>query len=370
MIGSLFSLARPFLHALDAETAHAASIRSLSLLPALPPKADDPRLASRVFGLDFPNPIGLAAGYDKQCEVPDQLLSLGFGFVECGGVTPLPQPGNPRPRVFRLPRDGAVINRFGLNSDGLEAIRARLEKRRGRHGIVGVNLGANKDSLDRIGDYANLVTVLCGLAQFLTINISSPNTPGLRDLQGEAFLDELLARTVEARDMADAARGSRTALLLKIAPDISPEGLDAIVATALARGVDGLVVSNTTVARPDDLLERHLARETGGLSGRPLFLAATRVLAEAAMRVEGRIPLIGVGGVDGPDAAWAKLRAGASLVQLYTALVYRGPTLLDEIKAGLLSRMEEHGFSSINEVVGSGIKDYVTIPAAPPAART
>jgi dihydroorotate dehydrogenase len=358
MIGSLFSLARPFLHALDAETAHAASIRSLSLLPALPPKPDDPRLAVEALGLAFPNPFGLAAGYDKQCEVPDQLLSLGFGFVECGGVTPLPQAGNPRPRVFRLPQDGAVINRFGLNSDGLEKVRQRLEKRRGRSGIVGINLGANKTAQDRIADYANLVTVLSGLVNFLTINISSPNTPGLRDLQGEAFLDELLARSVEARDNADAARGSRTALLLKIAPDLSLETLDGIVETVLKRGIDALIVSNTTTARPETLRDRN-ARETGGLSGKPLFEASTRMLAQTWLRVENRIPLIGVGGIDGPDAAWAKLRAGATLLQLYTALVFKGPGLIDEIKTGLLARMQAEGFAGVADVVGTGAGEFV-----------
>jgi dihydroorotate dehydrogenase len=359
VIGSLFSLARPFLHALDAETAHAASIRSLSLLPALPTKPDDPRLAAQAFGLDFPNPIGLAAGFDKQCEVPDQLLSLGFGFVECGGVTPLPQPGNPRPRVFRLPQDGAVINRFGLNSDGLAKIAGRLEKRRGRAGIVGVNLGANKDAADRVADYANLVTVLSGIASFLTINISSPNTPGLRDLQGEAFLDELLARTIDARDAADARQGSRTALLLKIAPDLSLENLDGVVATALARGIDGLVVSNTTTARPQSLRHADLARESGGLSGRPLFTASTRMLAQTALRMDKRIPLIGVGGVDGPEAAWAKLRAGASLVQLYSALVFKGPGLVEDIKSGLVQRMQAEGIASVCDIVGTGLGDFL-----------
>ncbi|MCG6122373.1 MAG: quinone-dependent dihydroorotate dehydrogenase [Microvirga sp.] len=352
MMGVLYSLARPFLQALDPETAHAASIRSLALLPALPSAPDDPALAVEAFGLRFPSPLGLAAGYDKQCEAPDQLLSLGFGFVECGGVTPLPQPGNPRPRVFRLPRDGAVINRFGLNSDGVAAIATRLDKRLGRSGIIGVNIGANKDSGDRIADYVVLVSTLSGLAQFLTINISSPNTPGLRDLQGEAFLDELLARSVEARDVADSRRGSRTALLLKIAPDLSEENLDAVVATALARGVDGLVVSNTTVARPDSLIETGLAAQAGGLSGRPLFEISTRLLAQTALRVERRVPLIGVGGVDGPETAFAKIRAGASLVQLYTALVYAGPGLVPEIKEGLSARIRARGLERIEDGIG------------------
>jgi len=352
MMGALFTLARPFLHALDAETAHQASIRSLSLLPALAPAPDDPLLAVEAFGLRFPNPVGLAAGYDKQCEVPDQLLGLGFGFVECGGVTPLPQTGNPRPRVFRLPDDGAVINRLGLNSDGLAAFAERLERRRRRGGIVGINLSANKDSGDRIADYVTLVTRLCGLAQFLTVNISSPNTPGLRDLQSEAFLDELLARCIEARDATDAAAGTRTALLVKIAPDLDEDALDRLVATVLARGIDGLIVSNTTTARPGTLRDAGKAREAGGLSGRPLFLRATQVLAQASLRVEGRVPLIGVGGVDSAQSAIAKIRAGASLVQLYTALVYAGPGLVGEIKRGIAEHLREAGCASVAELAG------------------
>ena len=353
MIGALFSLARPALHALDPETAHHASIRALSLLPPRRLQPDDPRLHVSAFGLDFPNPVGLAAGYDKQCEVPDHLLGLGFGFVECGGVTPLPQPGNPRPRVFRLPRDGAVINRFGLNSDGLSAVSQRLRRRRGRPGIVGINLGANKQTRDRIADYVMLVTRLCGLAQFLTINISSPNTPGLRDLQGEAFLDELLARCVAARDEADAAIGARTALLIKIAPDLAEADLDGLVATALSRGIDGMIISNTTIARPADLKEKAVAAEAGGLSGRPLFLRSTQVLAQAALRVEGRLPLIGVGGIDSVQAAIAKFRAGASLVQLYSALVYQGPGLVPVIKQGILDHLRDVGVQAIADIVGS-----------------
>ncbi|QFU15542.1 quinone-dependent dihydroorotate dehydrogenase [Microvirga thermotolerans] len=350
MIESLFPLARPILHALDAETAHQLTIRSLSLLPARAPAPDDPRLAVEAFGRRFPNPVGLAAGFDKQCEVPDQLLSLGFGFVETGGVVPNPQEGNPRPRVFRLARDEAVINRFGLNSEGLEVVRRRLEARRGRPGIVGVNIGANKDSADRIADYARCVRGLAGLVDFLTINVSSPNTPGLRDLQGEAFLDDLLARCIEARDEADRQR-EKTTILLKIAPDISLDTLDAIVATALRRGVDGLIVSNTTVARPDSLKEKGLARETGGLSGRPLFVPSTVLLAQTFLRVGRRIPLIGVGGVDSAEAAWAKIRAGAHLVQLYSALVYKGPGLVGEIKRGLARTLDREA-TSLERAVG------------------
>jgi dihydroorotate dehydrogenase len=335
MIGTLFSLAKPALHALDAETAHQLTIRGLALMPVMPPPADDPSLSLNVFGRSFPNPVGLAAGFDKQCEVPDQLLGLGFGFVELGGVVPKPQAGNPRPRVFRLTRDEAVINRFGLNSDGLDAACGRLAQRRGRPGIVGVNIGANKDSVDRIADYVLCIQRLCGLADFLTINVSSPNTPGLRDLQGEAFLDDLLARSIEARDKSEQGK-RKTIILLKIAPDISLDTLDSIVATALKRGIDGLTVSNTTVARPESLREKALASETGGLSGKPLFVPSTKLIAETFLRVERKIPLIGVGGVDSAEAAWAKIRAGASLVQFYSAMVYKGPGLVGEIKSGLV----------------------------------
>jgi dihydroorotate dehydrogenase len=338
MIGALFSLAKPALHALDAETAHQVTIRGLSLMPVMPAPADDPRLAIEVFGRSFPNPIGLAAGFDKQCEVPDQLLGLGFGFVELGGVVPKPQAGNPRPRVFRLTQDQAVINRFGLNSDGLDAACRRLAQRRGRPGIVGVNIGANKDSADRIADYVLCIQRLCGLADFLTINVSSPNTPGLRDLQGEAFLDDLLARSIEAWNKSEQGR-HKTIVLLKIAPDISLDALDAIVATALKRGIDGLTVSNTTVARPESLKDRALASEAGGLSGRPLFVPSTKLLAETFLRVERKIPLIGVGGVDSAEAAWAKIRAGASLVQFYSAMVYKGPGLVGDIKSGLVQTL-------------------------------
>jgi len=346
VIAGLFSFALPFLHALDPETAHQLTIRSLGLLPPIAPPRDDPRLSVEALGRPIPNPVGLAAGYDKQCEVPDALLSLGFGFVELGGVVPKPQPGNPRPRVFRLRSDEAIINRFGLNSHGLEAARVRLLARKGRPGVVGVNIGANKDSGDRIGDYAACVATLSGLVDFLTVNVSSPNTPGLRDLQGEAFLDDLLARVGEARGE------SRTTIVLKIAPDISLDALDAIVATALRRGVDALTVSNTTVSRPASLRDAALAREAGGLSGKPLFAPSTRLLAETYLRIEGRMPLIGVGGVDSAEAAWAKIRAGASLIQLYTALVYKGPGLIAGIKRGLIRFLEAERLASITEAVG------------------
>lgn len=348
MIEVLFPLVRPVLHGLDAEQAHNLTLRALAALPARRPPADDPRLAVGLLGRNFPNPVGLAAGFDKGATVPDALLGLGFGFVEVGGVVPRPQPGNPRPRVFRLTADGAVINRFGLNSEGLDVVAERLAARAGRPGIVGVNIGANKEAADRLADYVACTARLAPHVGFVTVNVSSPNTPGLRDLQGEAFLDELLGRVVEARDRA----GAGAAVLLKIAPDITLDALDAICATALKRGVQGLVVSNTTVARPESLRETVLARETGGLSGRPLFGPATRLLAETYLRVGARMPLVGVGGIDSAEAAWTKIRAGASLVQLYSALVYQGPGLVGAIKRGLLARLAAEGLPNLAAAVG------------------
>ncbi len=352
MLQAVFPFVRPLLHALDPETAHTLTLGGLSRLPLRDPPADDPRLRVTVMSRTFPNPVGLAAGFDKGAQAPDALLGLGFGFVEVGGVVPRPQPGNPRPRVFRLPEDGAVINRFGLNSEGLAVVRARLEARRGRPGIVGVNIGANKEATDRLADYVACTKGLAGLVDFITVNVSSPNTPGLRDLQGEAFLDDLLARVVAARDEA----GAGTAVLLKIAPDIGLDGLDAMTATARRRGIDALVVSNTTVARPASLRAAAKA-ETGGLSGRPLFSPATRLLAETYLRVGTALPLIGVGGVDSAEAAWTKIRAGASLVQLYSALVYAGPGLVRDIKAGLVERMEAEGAPSLAGIVGRDAAD-------------
>ncbi|TGD97181.1 quinone-dependent dihydroorotate dehydrogenase [Methylobacterium nonmethylotrophicum] len=352
MLPTVFPLVRPLLHALDPETAHDLTVGALARLPLRQRVADDGRLCVTVMSRTFPNPVGLAAGFDKGARAPDALLGLGFGFVEVGGVVPRPQPGNPRPRVFRLPEDGAVINRFGLNSEGLDVVRARLAARRGRPGIVGVNVGANKDSADRLADYVACTRSLAGLVDFITVNVSSPNTPGLRDLQGEAFLDDLLARVVAARDEA----GAGTAVLLKIAPDLGLDGLDAMTATARRRGVDAMIVSNTTVARPASLVGAAKA-ETGGLSGRPLFSPSTRLLAEAYLRVGADLPLIGVGGVDSAEAAWTKIRAGASLIQLYSALVYAGPGLVGAIKAGLLRRMEREGVRSLAAITGRDAAD-------------
>lgn len=333
MIGLLDAAARPLLRALDPETAHRATI--LALRTGLAPRAgaDDPRLAVEAFGLRFPNPVGMAAGFDKGAEAADALLDLGFGFVEVGTVTPRPQPGNPRPRVFRLGADRAVINRYGFNSEGHDVVRARLERRAGRPGVVGVNIGANKDSEDRAADYVAGVHAFAPVASYFAINVSSPNTPGLRDLQEARALDDLLARVVEARDAAIGAHPRRP-LLLKIAPDLSLPQLDDVAAVALRRGVDGVIVSNTTIARPPALQDERRA-EAGGLSGRPLFDASTRLLREVAKRVENRVPLVGVGGIDSPEAAREKLEAGATLVQLYSAFVFEGLGLLGRIKAGL-----------------------------------
>lgn len=350
MIGALFGLARPLIHKLDAEQAHRLTIAALAAAPPLRPAADAPSLAVEAFGLRFANPVGLAAGFDKNAEAVDGALGLGFGFVEIGGVTPLPQPGNPRPRVFRLPEDEAVINRYGLNSEGMEAVAARLAARRKKGGIVGVNLGANKDSADRSADYAVLAGRLAPLADFLTVNVSSPNTPGLRDLQAESALDDLIARTLAARDEASAG-AKPTPVLIKIAPDLTMPELDGMISVARRRKVDGMIVSNTTIARPDSLRSGNKA-ETGGLSGKPLFTASTRILAETFLRVERQFPLIGVGGIDSAQTAFAKILAGASLVQFYSAMVFKGPGLVGEVKRGLDMQVRKAGLPRLDALIG------------------
>ena len=355
MISALFGLVRPGLMFLDAETAHQATLTALGLAPLSACAPDDPVLQTSAFGLTFPNPVGLAAGFDKHAEVPDKLLALGFGFVEVGAVTPRPQPGNPRPRAFRLPADEAVINRYGFNSAGVDVVAGRLAGRV-RNGIVGVNLGSNKDTVDRAADYDILVRRLAAHCEFLTANVSSPNTPGLRSMQTRELFDDLLARVVAARDEA-CAGGRRTPVLVKIAPDLTEAELDDIVAVARARGVDGMIVSNTTISRPDTLRERELAKETGGLSGKPLFRLSTMVLARTAQRVEGAFPLVGVGGVDSAEAALAKFAAGASLVQLYSAMVYKGPGLVGTVKSGLSAEVRRRGAANISALVGSAMDD-------------
>ncbi|MGJ0396645.1 MAG: quinone-dependent dihydroorotate dehydrogenase [Methylocystis sp.] len=331
-----FTIASPFLRLLDAETAHRATIAALKALPPRATPPDDPRLAVSAFGLDFPNPIGLAAGFDKNAEVADAMLGFGFGLVEVGTLTPRAQPGNPRPRAFRLIEDRAVINRYGFNNDGIAPALARLSKRTPR-GIVGVNIGANKDAEDRIADYVAGVRAFAEVARYFAINVSSPNTPGLRDLQEPEALSELLARVIEARDAARVRRP----LLLKIAPDLTLAQLDAIVRVAREKRIDGMIVSNTTISRPLTL-RSPLAKESGGLSGAPLFDLSTRMLAQTFLRVEGQFPLIGVGGVDSAEAALAKIEAGATLAQLYSGLVYEGPGLVARIKRGLIETLERN----------------------------
>jgi dihydroorotate dehydrogenase len=352
-----FSL--PILRLLDAEDAHRLAIQGLRLLPPIRAKADELNLAVRAFGLNFPNPIGMAAGFDKNAEVPDALLRLGFGFVEIGSVTPRPQGGNPRPRLFRLERDEAVINRMGFNNDGAEAVLRRLASRANHGGIVGVNVGANKDSEDRAADYVQLIETFAPVASYFTVNVSSPNTPGLRNLQQSAALDDLLARVIDARERVRKNAGD-SPVLLKIAPDLSLAELDDVVHVARSRRVDGMIVANTTLARPSTLRETSRAQEQGGLSGRPLFRLATRMVAETYVRVEGAFPLIGVGGIDSGGAALTKIRAGASLIQLYSSLVYKGIGLVEDIKRDLSSTLRRTGRDSLSEIVGA---DAATLTA-------
>jgi dihydroorotate dehydrogenase len=331
------------------ERAHAFSLAALKA--GLGPRdrtAPDPRLAASLGGLDLVHPVGLAAGYDKNAEAPDALLGAGFAFVEVGAVTPRPQAGNPHPRLFRLREDRAVINRMGFNNDGLETVKARLEARRDAKasGVLGVNLGANKDSEDRAADYVTLLTELRGLADFFTVNISSPNTPGLRGLQNADELGALLKRVSDARWAEP--------VFLKIAPDLDEAALEAIVDLVRAHKLSGLIVSNTTIERPDTLKSPHRA-ETGGLSGPPVFERSTALL-RAARRIAGpEMAIIGVGGVDSPERAYAKIRAGADAVQLYTALVYEGPGLVARIRDGLVPLLEADGFSAVSEAVGADL---------------
>jgi dihydroorotate dehydrogenase len=327
----LYPLIRPLLFALEPERAHELAVRAVALgLGRAFASGDDPVLKTRLFGRDIPNPIGLAAGFDKRAEAADRLFDLGFGFVEVGGVTPLPQPGNPRPRLFRLAEDRAIINRFGLNSDGVEAMAARLAKRDPARGLLGVNIGANKESADRTGDYVAVLERLGPLVDFATLNVSSPNTPGLRALQGRDELARLLDRVLEARSR----RQVKAALVLKIAPDVTEADLDDIASLAVDRRLDGLIVGNTTVGRPDTLKSVHRG-EAGGLSGAPLFALSTRILAAMHARVGDRVPLIGTGGIFTVEDVLAKLAAGAVAVQVYSALIYEGPGLVGRLKRGL-----------------------------------
>ncbi|GAB2177626.1 quinone-dependent dihydroorotate dehydrogenase [Dongia sp. agr-C8] len=345
----LYQRAFPLLDRIDPERAHRLALAALKTgLLGSNRRPDPPSLAQTLFGMGFPNPVGLAAGFDKDGEVYRQTLKLGFGFVELGSVTPKPQPGNPRPRLFRLTADRAVINRMGFNNRGIAAMAERLKSRNTAQGIVGINLGKNKDQTDAAADYATGTKLLGPLADYLVINVSSPNTPGLRALQSRDALAALIAAVLEAR----ATLARRPPLLLKIAPDLTDADRQDIAEVALASGLDGLIVSNTTIARPAGLDPR-FAQEAGGLSGRPLFEPATEILRDIYRRTGGELPIIGVGGTSNAADAYAKIRAGASLVQLYTALVFEGPGLVQRIKQGLAELLARDGFANIADAVGA-----------------
>jgi dihydroorotate dehydrogenase len=346
----LYSLIRPALFRIDAETAHGLALKGLRLAGPARAPAFAPGLASDVAGIAFPSPVGMAAGFDKDGEVPDALLGLGFGFAEVGSITPLPQAGNPRPRLFRLVEDRAVINRMGFNNGGGQAALERLRARAGKPGVVGINIGANKDSTDRVADYAVMARLMAPLASYLAVNISSPNTPGLRALQDESALTGLLDAVIAARDEACGA-GRRPPVFLKVAPDLEPADIDAIARIAIDKRLGALIVSNTTISRPT-LASRHSA-ESGGLSGAPLRDLAQQRLRDFCKATGGAVPLVGVGGIANAQDAWARIRAGASLVQLYSAMVYEGPGIAKAIATGLVELMRRDGFASIAEAVGS-----------------
>lgn len=340
-----FAITRPILHRLGAESAHRLTIAGLKTgLAGRATAVVYPELQSDVLGLHFPNPVGLAPGFDKNAEVPDAMLAQGFGFVEIGTVTPRPQRGNDKPRLFRLSEDEAVINRMGFNNDGHDVVLRRLEARRTQGGIVGVNIGANKDSEDRIGDYVLGLQRFADVASYITVNISSPNTPGLRNLQARDDLQRLL-------DQLNAKRRSALPMLLKIAPDLSGDELYDVASCCAGGAVDGVIISNTTVSRPD--LKSRDGQEMGGLSGKPLFELSTRQLAQFYQMTEGAIPLIGVGGVSDVETAWTKICAGASLLQIYSALVYKGPALVSDICLELTQKLKAHGYAHVQQAIGS-----------------
>jgi dihydroorotate dehydrogenase len=353
---ALYSLLRPLIFRVEAERAHTLSLALLEKAPHRAPPQSDPRLAVTVAGLHFPNPIGLAAGYDKDARVPDAMLGLGFGFAEVGTLTPLPQAGNPQPRLFRLAEDRAVINRMGFNNGGQAEALARLSRRR-RHdpstllgtGIVGVNIGANKDAADRVADYATGVAAMAPVADYLTVNISSPNTPGLRALQEEEALDALLEQVMAARGAANIPGGGPP-VFLKVAPDLERADIHAIAKVAIDRGVGALIVANTTVSRPP-LISAH-AGEQGGLSGEPLKPLALQRLRDFRSATGRALPLIAAGGIASAEDAFARIRAGASLVQLYSALVYEGPGLAKRIAQGLTALLEREGFANVADAIG------------------
>ena len=352
MMNALFDLARPALLAFDPERAHEMTLRTLE--KGFYPRArgvDPACLAADLSGLALPNPLGIAAGFDKDARVPDAVLAMGCGFAEIGTVTPMPQAGNPKPRVFRLIRERAIINRNGFNNCGHAEALARLQRRGRGRGVVGVNIGANKDAADRTADYVAGLLAFYDVASYFTINISSPNTPGLRDLQAPAALDELLGRVMAARAAQVAAGKPVRPIVVKVSPDIGEADVIPIAARLVAHRVDAVAVSNTTLARPG-LDARTTGKEVGGLSGRPLFHRATVMLARFYLATEGRLPLIGIGGIDSGETALAKLEAGASLLQLYTALVYEGPGLIGRIKTHIAVHCQQQGATSYTALIG------------------
>lgn len=363
MLSLLYDIARPMLFAFSPEEAHELTLKSLELgIYPRPSQGDPAALGVEVMGLKFPNPVGIAAGFDKDARVPDAVLGLGCGFAEIGTTTPLAQSGNPRPRVFRLPADRGVINRLGFNNEGHEAALQRLRARRAG-GIVAVNIGANKESADRAGDYVAGLQTFYDVASFFTVNISSPNTPGLRDLQAPEHLDELLGRVMTARKALAQEHGRVVPVAVKIAPDLAEDDVEPICARLLGHAVDAIAVSNTTLSR-HGLTERD-RREGGGLSGRPLFERATIMLARVATATGGRVPLIGVGGVDSGEAALAKIEAGATLVQLYTGLIYEGPGLIERIRTHLAQACRQAGVAEVSRLTGTKRADWAARPLPP-----
>jgi dihydroorotate dehydrogenase len=355
-VGKLYKFFRPFLMALPPEAAHSLSLNALKYFPQLVSKYDDPILETKVFGLSFKTPIGIAAGDDKDAKVPAALFDIGFGFVEVGTLTPKPQKGNSKPRIFRLKKDFAVINRLGFNNQGFEAALKSLNScpKGPRQGVLGINIGANKNSQDTVSDYVLGMETLAHQADYFTINISSPNTPGLRDLQEKEQLTKLVSAVGKALKKAS-PKEKPPPLLVKIAPDLDKKQLKDIVDIALKFKVDGLIISNTTLARPAGLASQD-KEEAGGLSGQPLFDMSTALLAEAFKLSKGKLTLIGVGGVASAEQAYQKILNGASLVQLYTGLIYEGPGLVSDISKGLADLLLEGGFTSVSEAVGKGIK--------------
>ena len=366
MLEAVFTLARPLLNVLDPENAHKLTLRSLEA--GIYPRGsapDDSRLAASVWGLAFPNPLGIAAGFDKDARVIAAVLGMGLGFAEVGTLTPRPQPGNPRPRIFRLHGDRALINRLGFNNGGHDAALARLRRSPPR-GIVGVNVGANKDTPDRAADYVEGIRCFYDVASYFTVNVSSPNTPGLRDLQAPAALDDLLKRVLAARSEMIAAGKPRRPIVVKLAPDLAEADLEPVVDVLAARDVDGIAVGNTTLSR-NGLTADVSNREVGGLSGRPLFRRSTVMLARVYQLMHGRIPLVGIGGIDSGAAAIAKIEAGATLLQLYTGLVFEGPGLIARIKSELVQYAAREKLSHIGEATGRRAAEWAARPLEPPS---